>query len=241
MTLHQKILVALMALEIVFIPLFLKYMWPKKNKKSLVFKQLCSLIFVTEGYLCISIADNRTVFAYAMIAGLMCGFMGDFFLHLHGKVVFGIGSVFFLFNHLCYCYAYIVTRNRLFPESNELFLYVLEIAIVAVMVGVATVYAKKHNFNFMGLAPLIFIYSCVLSFMLVNAIVLGILLVLSDMPHSGIGASMLISGAALFFASDFSLGIILLGGMKSYPFKCFNNMTYIFGQIALALTILYIK
>lgn len=230
-----------MALEIVFIPLFLKYMWPKKNKKSLVFKQLCSLIFVTEGFLCMSIANNYSEFAYAMIAGLVCGFIGDFFLHLNGKVVFGIGAVFFLFNHLCYCYAYIAVKNRLFPENNDALLYLIEIAIVAVMIGVSTVYAKKHKFNLMGVAPLLFIYGAVLSFMLVNATVLGILILMRGATHAGIGASMLISGAALFFVSDFSLGVIMLGNSKSYPFKCFNNMTYIFGQIALALTILYIK
>ena len=109
------------------------------------------------------------------------------------------------------------------------------------MLFIAYLYTKKHKYGFLGLAPLFFIYAFVLSTMLVKAVELGVLLLKSGLPYSGAGAFMLMSGAALFFVSDASLGIILLGNKKSYPFKCFNNLTYIIGQIALALTILYIK
>lgn len=241
MTINQKALLIIIALEIVFIPLFLKYMWPKKNKKSLAFKQLCSLVFVTAGFLCMSISNNKTAFAIAMICGLICGFFGDFFLHLNGKIYFGIGAVFFLINHLFYCYAYTSAKNKLFPESNKLSYYVIEGLAVFAILAIVMIYAKSKKLDFMGLKPLIFIYVFVLSLMFIKSLYLGILLLKSDLLLSGIGSSMLISGSSLFFVSDFSLGMIYFGGKTSYPAKCFNNMTYIFGQIALSLTILYIK
>ena len=235
------LLLITVALQAVFSPLFLKYMWPRKNKWSLLYKMLCSLLFVATGFLAVNIADNHTRFAQMVIIGLLCGFVGDFFLGLNGKANFVIGTLFFLTNHILYCYAYTVTRNQLFPETNNVRTNVLEVVGAFVLLGIFVFVVKRLKFSLRGAASLLLLYGVVLSYMLVKSVTFGFSLLTAGAPGYEIGAGLLLSGAALYFASDMTLGMILLGSVRHYPLKCFNNLTYIIGQVCIALTILYIK
>ena len=53
--------------EFVFVPWFLKVMWPNASKKSLLLKMICASLFVAVGVLSIYIADNHTEYAYTML------------------------------------------------------------------------------------------------------------------------------------------------------------------------------
>ena len=96
------------ALEFVFVPWFLKAMWPEKTRKSLLLKMVCATLYVCMGVCAALISGNKSLFAQFMLAGLMLGWVGDFFLHAGKKLVFFIlGLVSFLTGHLCYLCAYI--------------------------------------------------------------------------------------------------------------------------------------
>jgi uncharacterized membrane protein YhhN len=234
------LLYASIALQAVFSPLFLKYMWPRKTWKSLTFKMLCSVLFVATAFLSVKIADNHTLYAETVVIGLLCGFVGDLFLGLNGKANFVIGTLFFLTNHILYCYAYTMTRNSLFPESKSVKMTVVEIVAAFLVLAVFIFIVKRLKFSLRGAASLLLLYGLVLSYMLVKSVTFGAALLSSGNAAYSVGAGLLLSGAALYFVSDMSLGMILLGGVKNYPLKCFNNLTYIFGQVCIALTLLYI-
>ena len=69
-----KILFALcVALEFVFVPLFLKYSWPEKCWKSFGYKMVCSALFFAAGLLAAKISGNHTDYAKLILWGLALG------------------------------------------------------------------------------------------------------------------------------------------------------------------------
>ena len=187
------------ALQAVFSPLFLWYMWPRKNWKSLTFKMLCSVLFVATAFLSIKISGNGSIFACTVFIGLLCGFVGDFFLGLNGKANFVIGTLFFLTNHILYCYAYTVTRNRLFPETDNVKTTVLEIVAALLLIAVVVFIVKRFKFSLRGAASLLVLYGLVLSYMLVKSVTFAFSLLSSGNAEFVNGAGLLLSGAALYF------------------------------------------
>jgi len=242
MNVQTVLLYLTVILQAVFSPLFLKYMWPEKNWKSLTFKMICSTLFVLGAYLSMSVANNFGLFARIVFLGLVCGFVGDFFLGINGhKALFVIGVFFFLFNHLIYCYAFTKARNLLFPGSGTRLVYIIEVISVLVIIGALIIIFKLNGFSLRGPGGLLVIYGFVLSYMLVKATSLGYRLFVTGTADGEIGSGMLVCGALLYFISDVSLGMILLGNIRKYPLKCFNNLTYIVAQMLIGLSLLYIK
>ena len=69
MLIYKVLLVSAIALEFVFVPLFLKAMWPQKTKKSLALKMVCTALFISVGFLAVKISGNTTAFGLAAGGG----------------------------------------------------------------------------------------------------------------------------------------------------------------------------
>ena len=158
------------ALEFVFVPLFLKYSWPDKCWKSFGYKNVCSALFFAAGLLAMTISNNHTPYAKMIIIGLLFGWIGDLFLHIvSDKIIFfGIGGLAFLIGHIFYIDAFAKAIQETYPQSNTFEWY--EILAVVLLVAAVVLYGvlKKIKFNPMMIAVLL--YAVTISTMLVKAL-----------------------------------------------------------------------
>jgi len=229
------------ALEFVFVPWFLKAMWPEKTTKSLLLKMVCATLFVCMGVCAMLISGNTSLFAQFMLAGLVFGWGGDFFLHVSKKLAFFIlGLVSFLTGHLCYLSAYISASHHLFPEKKAV--SPVSIVIITLLFAAGAVFAKKKKMHFgKRLVPVIF-YALTLMSMLVLASALGLRILLEGQPGAALKGVVLAAGALLFFVSDSLWAAInFTRNRKNRALKNANIITYFAGQMLLASTILLIQ
>lgn len=78
----QIAMLGAIALEVVFVPLFLKIEWPNRTYRSLACKQICSALFLIVGLCAIFYAKNDSAYAWLVLSALLCSFLGDALLHL---------------------------------------------------------------------------------------------------------------------------------------------------------------
>lgn len=232
-----------LVVEAVCTPWYLKALWPEKCRKSLILKMICATMFVSIGVLSMFIADNFSKYAITMLVGLIFGWIGDYFLHAKPtNAYFATGFTSFLIGHIFYIVAYVKALPKLFPEY-EMF-NAPEIAVALVVITSALISAKvlKVNFSPKIVKYAIAVYFLIITFMFVKASALGYHQWQSG-AESGILPFVLLSLGSLFFVlSDATLGIIIFGGQKkNYPLKIFNIITYFWGQIMLASSILFIN
>lgn len=231
------------ALEFVFVPLFLKYSWPDKCWKSFGYKNVCSALFFAAGLLAMSISNNHTPYAKMIIIGLLFGWIGDLFLHIVSDKIlfFGIGGLAFLIGHVFYIEAFSKAIRETYPASSTVAWY--EIVAVLLLVGAVILYGvlKKIKLNPMMIAVLA--YAVTISAMLVKALRYCIgELVYGTNDHMVMIFVTVALGAILFVLSDGSLGMILFAGQKkNRPLKIFNIATYFAAQILLASSIFFIR
>ncbi len=238
-----KIIYAIaVALEFVFIPLFLKYSWPKKCWKSFGFKMVCSALFITAAVCCMFWANNFTSYAKMMLIGLIFGMIGDLFLHLitDNKIVFGVGMLSFLIGHIFFIIGFGDALNRALPQA-KVFDFRVIIAVI-VIVALLILYAVKTKMKF-GIAAIpCLLYAFVISMMLVTAIQLSWRFFYEGFDNDYATIFTVGLGALLFVMSDATLAIFLFGGQdKNRPLKIFNIITYFAGQILLGTSILFLR
>lgn len=238
-----KILFAVcVIIEIIFTPLYLKAFWPRPNKKSLKLKMICSTAFVCTGILSMFIADNFTPYAITMVIGLVLGWIGDYFLHAKSNMqYFLIGGGSFMMGHLAYIIAFI----RAIPVFNAEMGYVTVpeiVAFVVIFIIFGTIMIKKFHFETPFLKALTFIYGIFLVTMLIKSVTLGITYFNTGLENNILVLIWLMLGGLLFFMSDFSLGVMLLGGHnENRQIKVFNIVTYFGAQMLLASSILFVR
>lgn len=241
MTVYKILFVLTIALEFVFVPWFLKAMWPKKNKKSLALKMVCATLFVSTGLLAITISGNTSEFARLVLAGLFFGWLGDFFLHVNEKKLsFLIGLLSFLGGHMFYIAAYFSATREYFADIP--LLVPAEIAAFIVIFGAGVAFAVVRKMR-MGPATVpIALYAATITLMLVKASSLGFrLLADGSVEYAGLICTMLVLGALQFLISDVLLAVLLFDGQKkNYKMKIVNIVTYFSAQLLLASTILFV-
>lgn len=238
-----KIIYALaVALEFVFVPLFLKYSWPQKCWKSFRLKLVCAALFVISGICCMFWADNFSPYAKYMLIGLVFGALGDLFLHLitDKQIVFGIGLLSFLVGHIFYIIAFGKAMTYQLPQAN-VFDWRAIVAVLLIFAAVA-VYAVKTKMK-LGIAAVpVALYALTISTMLVTAFQLCGRFFLEGFNNDISSICTIGIGAVLFVLSDGSLALLLFGGKeKNRPLKIFNIATYFAGQVLLATSILFLK
>ena len=241
MLIYKVLLVSAIALEFVFVPLFLKAMWPQKTKKSLALKMVCTVLFISVGFLAVKISGNTTAFATLMLWGLVLGGVGDFFLHAGSKPVFFIvGLASFLAGHICYIGAFWRVVTQYFPEAG--FISPAEIAAIVTIYGAFVGYSFYKHIDFgVALVPVI-LYAATLITMFVKASSLGLRLAAASIPNAGLICVILVAGSLQFLMSDSLWANINFNGhKKNRSMKNANIITYFGAQVLLACTILVIS
>lgn len=241
MLIYKILLVLAITLEFVFVPLFLKAMWPNKTKKSLALKMVCTALFLSVGFLAVQIAGNTSGFAFLMIVGLVLGATGDFFLHVSDKSVsLLVGAMSFLAGHVTYICAFQWVMTEYMPEVN--FFSPVEITIIALIYTMFFGYSfyKRSGFGVMFVP--IMLYGVVLITTFVKASSLGIRLLATSIPNAPLMSVLIIGGGLLFFISDALWAATKFSRYKkNRPMKYVNIITYYAAQVMLACTILVIS
>lgn len=238
MTVYRVLMAAVILLLAGVVPFFLKAGWPKKTKKSLLLKMICSTLFLAVGVLAIVLSGAFSRYAVWILCGLACSWLGDFLLHVSGKLhFFLLGLVSFLVAHIFYVVAFCDALRRTFPQAGFFNLYECLCIAAVVLFGVAA--ARRLEIH-PGRAKLpAFFYMCVLVTMMVKASSLGIRCLIAGLPLCGAAAAVLIVGSLCFVLSDATLAMLNFGPRKTFPLKCFNIGTYYAAQVLLASTILF--
>lgn len=207
---------------------------------TLKWKCLNSAVFVLTG-VCALLIAGVSPYSVLIFVGLVASFFGDLtldFKFLGQQNLLGI--IFFFFAHLSYIAAFSTVSmsygERLFSRQEF---------IMAVVIVASSIYLlEKIGLNFGKLKLPIFIYTCVLSLMVVKAIGLGIMLVSLSFIAGGI---LIIAGSVLFLLSDFGLSFFMFSQKREI--RVFNKvlllsriniLTYFSAQSLLAFSIIFI-
>lgn len=239
---YKALFSAAVLLEFIFVPRFLKAMWPEKNKKSLRLKMICSGLFVLMSLCAVQIGGGLTHYGMLMIAGALFGFLGDYFLHAKGTFPYFItGAASFMIGHIMYSAAFSVILLRDFIDYS--FFGSAEILLYVIIILAALLLAKQQKIKIAPKALFVatLAYVAVITFMLVKATTLGLYCFAYRFENRVFILISLIAGAVCFVISDMILVSILFGGRKgNYPLKIFNIVTYYMAQMLLASSLLFL-
>lgn len=232
-----------LVVELFCVPWYLKALWPEKCRKSLVLKMVCATMFVSICVQSMFIADNFSRYAITMLVGFVFGWIGDYFLHAKpSNAYFVTGFISFLIGHIIYIVAFVKATPVIAPDYklfNGIEIAVI-VGIVAVLMVTGEIIKIKYSPSFIKVA--VIVYLLAITSMVVRASMLGYSYYKTG-AELGIVALLLLSiGSTSFLLSDITLGIIIFGGQKkSYPLKIFNILTYFWGQVMLASSVLFIN
>lgn len=233
----------------IFVPLYDRAYWPEPSKKSLSCKMVAATAFVGIGVFGMLIANNQSQYANLMIIGLLLGWFGDLFMHIphppgnpRMSVVY-IGAAGFLVGHIFYVSAFVKTTASLVTNYN--FFTIPEIIVFLVLfIAFALMLKPVFKFEFKNLFMQItlYLYSMFLLVMLIKSFVFGITYYISGAENGIISMIILLVGGILFFISDLTLGIRLLGsGKGNKTIKTVSLYAYFLAQLLLSTSILFIK
>ncbi len=220
------------------------YLEAQKNKglKSLTLKMLDSNCFLGAGILAMFIADNHSPFSKYMIIALAMSWVGDFLLHvIKPKILNAFGFLSFMFAHVFYIIAYHTAAQSIAPGRTFLQPWGYALPVVCI-IAYAVFIVKKMNFIKLGVFASI-AYGVVILIMFAKAADLAVLGLQSGVENAVTSAVLLLGGAALFVASDFTISFLIFDKRfkANYPLKIFNIATYFAGQLLLASLILVVK
>ena len=231
---------ALIVLEIIFVPLYLKKMWPTKNWHSLGYKMVCASAYVALAVVITCSSENFGKYSLMMIIGFIASWFGDLMLHIPKptKVFFGIGMLFFGTAHIFYCLAFIGVQLSFFPATTAVAWQEILTAVVTIAVFLTVCLIKKVSFGSM-LVPCA-VYGILVTMMMIKSSMLGIRLLANGINGMTVPALLFLIGGICFLLSDGSLALISFDTRyKKFKLKVFNIVTYFGAQICLALSILY--
>lgn len=239
-----KILLGLTVLaEIAAVPVFLKYYWPGRSKKSFMWKIISASLFVLCGFLCVKISGNNTPYASLMMWGLVLGFFGDIFLHsVQNKTWhFVVGFLSFLVGHIVYIVAFWKAIKTTYPGSPFFTWYEL-LATFALLAVMLTIMLKMNIFK--GKKPLVVAFGAY-GFILFTMLTKGLRYAIGEIVY-GTNDNMLPIfltvglGAVLFTVSDIILGFTIPMGKTTRAVRCVNIVTYFIAQILFGVSILFV-
>lgn len=231
---------ALIVLEIIFVPLYLKKMWPTKNWHSLGYKMICASAYVALAAVITRATGTLSSYSLMMIIGFVASWFGDLMLHIPKptKVFFGIGMGFFGAAHIFYCLAYIGVQRTFSPEIKIISWQEILLSVVITATFLAICLIKKVSFGSM-LVPCA-VYGILVTMMMIKSSALGIRMLAGSVEGMTAPAALLLIGGICFLLSDGSLALISFDTRyKKFKLKVFNIVTYFGAQICLALSILY--
>ena len=239
-TLTKFVCAALIILEIFFVPLYLKKMWPTKSWHSLGYKMICASAYVALAAVAVNATGGLNRYSSMMLFGFIMSWFGDLMLHIPKptKVYFCMGMAFFMLAHIFYCLAYIGVQHTFFPSVQIIALWEIAAAVAITTVYLTICIIKKVSFGSM-LVPCA-VYGIFVTVMMIKSSLLSIRLLADGIQGMAVPAALLIIGGICFFLSDGSLAHISFDTRyKKFRLKVFNIVTYFGAQVCLALSIFY--
>lgn len=231
-------------LEVGLVPLFLKFYWPDRTKKSFATKTVCSLLFCLCGVFAAKHTGNNTLFADYMIWGLILGAIGDLLLHSLTKVIypFVVGVIAFFAGHIFYIMAFQRAIYTTYPGSNFFEWYEIVAVIVLELIIAVYVLVRKTYKTKPHLVALATIYGAMLVTMLAKAARFAIgEIAYGTNDHMVAICLTVLLGALLFFISDFILIFILKSDVPiKRAMRIVNIITYYIAQVLLAASIFFV-
>ena len=150
------LILVMIGLEMICVPLFLHFYWPKRTYKSLTMKTVSSIVFILcgifsaqlcyvlnndyfhgEGFNFFKFTGDMLDYPRYIILGLIFGMLGDVVLHkLKGNnLSFIIGMILFLAGHIFYIKAFdISTGNLVYDKAETIGKIIIGVGIVFVIV-----------------------------------------------------------------------------------------------------------
>lgn len=240
MSAYKIAILCMICAEALFVPVFIRAQWPRKTRKSLILKMICSSLFVAIGVTAMIGGRNYSVYAILMVIGFSLCWLGDLFLHVSPKErYFFLGLACFLIGHLFFASAYFIAVTDMFPEAT--FFDWREMLAIAVLLLVGVAVQRLTMTHRLGKATVpVLIYAAALITMFVKSCSLGIRYGLSDLPYNWCICVLLCAGAGLFVISDSTLVYINFDKRKNFPLKAVNLVTYFGAQVLLASSLLFI-
>lgn len=239
-TLTYSVCALLVAAEVIFVPLYLKKMWPTKNWHSLGYKMICATAYVLLALTIIIAEGGFTPYAALMFCGLIGSWLGDLNLHIPKptKKFFLIGILFFMVAHVFYCLAYTHVQKLYFPDVP----YVLWWEIVGVCTYLIIFFSfcaiKKIHFGMLAAPGTL--YGICVTMMMIKSVALAVRLLLLNPQEFLVPSILLITGGICFLMSDTTLVLIMFDTrFKKFKLKVFNIITYFLAQVCLAFTLIF--
>lgn len=200
------------------------------QKYGFKIKMLCAFMYLVTGVLSAVAVYRITAYSALILSALILGILGDFFLSYKNDKYFLYGVILFALGHIVYSFTFLcVGEYRALP-------HIVYIAVITVTINALTVIFAKVKLSLNGKKKLLLAYVPVLAFAFVCALTVGAVAV--SVGNFSLGLC-LISGGALFFASDIMIGIGK-GGIERPDFL-HNAVTYTYfaAQTLFALSIYF--
>lgn len=236
----MKAFIPIWIAEAVFAGLFIVTGYPKATKKGFTFKMLACAVYMASGLYAYSLSA-KTAYGVTILAGLVCGWIGDVFLGLDpfteprqnkklSMTVFLIGGFFFLLGHI----AYIVAFLRLMLERHAFRVLPFLLALGGVLLCFALVFGLAKVKAGKLLIPLT-IYAVALASMCALAICTALL----AYKGQSVVQCVLIPAPLLFAFSDVTLALRIADEerFESLPMRTVSLGAYFLAQMLLGLTI----
>ncbi len=230
----------LVAIEIIFVPLYLKKMWPTKNWHSLGYKMVCASAYLLLALTLIASEGGWQPYSLLMFAGLCGSWLGDLNLHIPKptKKFFIIGMFFFMLAHILYCLAYVHVQKTFFPDVPIVSWWEIAATVAFLIIYFAVCLIKKVSFGSMVFPSII--YGISVTMMMLKSSSLAVRLMIHNPQDFLLPSVLLITGGLCFLLSDSSLALISFDTRyKKFKLKVFNIITYFLAQVCLAFTVIF--
>ena len=223
-------LLLLCAIGIVIQIAFIRVEQKGDYKKALILKMVAAAVFIMAGFYCMQkCPDERR--AVLVVAGLVMGAVGDFFLNFQFVVkkeleekIFVIGAVAFYAGHIFYMIS-------MAPLERENLL--VNLLITAVITGGILFFVYRRKAIPIGLKVFGFFY--------IGAVALVAMVALARyiMNPASTASFIMAVGAALFTASDVVLIYDMFGEKKRWM-RAANLLLYYSAQLIIASSLLFV-
>ena len=199
-------------------------------KRALILKTIASVVFIVIGFYCMpNCTDSRR--AWLVVAGLIMGGVGDFFLNLQFVVKEALAQKIFIVGALAFYAGHIIYMVSMAPIEREVL--VANLLITAVITAVILFFVYKGKDIPIGLKIFGFFYIGAV------ALITTVALTRYYLNPASTASIVVAVGAALFTASDVVLIYDMFGEKKPWM-RVANLVLYYAAQLIIASSLLFV-
>ena len=199
-------------------------------KRALILKTIASVVFIVIGFYCMpNCPDSRR--AWLVVAGLVMGGVGDFFLNLQFVVKEALAQKIFIVGALAFYAGHIIYMVSMAPIEREVLL--ANLLITAVITAIILFFVYKGKDIPLGLKIFGFFYIGAV------ALITTVALTRYYLNPASTASIVVAVGAALFTASDVVLIYDMFGEKKPWM-RVANLVLYYAAQLIIASSLLFV-